>query len=294
MPRKKFPAYAVFLAAAFAATVGSGADAPPSAADAPEVRSEPAALRRPAPMEEAAPERGDAENAAFRRALLEPARSDRWLVPTVRGEVLVVVEKGYLDDAALDRFCAELQEGVAAVPRITGRTPRAPGRFTVYVYDRGPISQTGVRGVAARERGLFLRFVRERRDPLFHELTHLLAGSSQSQSLSEGIAEVVQAQLRPGRANAFMRAGADPERNAAVALAKYGEAFRATIGAPGASVPPGNDQTRYDFYYASWSFAKFLLARGTMADFWMVADAGGADAAYQRVFGLTRAELVQT
>jgi hypothetical protein len=281
MSRKKLRALAV-LAAVFGrvfAVVGAAELTP---------------LRRPAAPEEAAPAGGgDAELAAFRRTLLDPMRADRWLVPTIQGDVLVVVEKGYLDEAALDRFCAELQEGVAAVPSVTGRASHVRGRFTVYVYDRGPISQTGVRGVAAGERGLLLRFVKERRDPLFHELTHLLAGSSRSQSLSEGIAEVVQARLRPGRANAFIRAGADPDRNAAAALANYGEEFRAGIGAPGNPMPLTAEPMRYDFYYCSWSFAQFLLARGSMADFWALADAGGNDAAYQRLYGRPRAELVR-
>lgn len=286
MPQKKLSAIVAFLVLLVAGFTAFGAELSAGIAERPVVR-------RPAPAEEAVAAGGTAEIAVFRRTLLDPARSDRWLVSTIQGDVLLVVEKGYLDEAALDRFCTDLQEGVASVPRVTGRVSRIRGRFTVYVYDRGPISQTGVRGVAAGERGLLLRFVREGRDPLFHELTHLLAGSSGSQSLGEGIADVVQSRLRPGRASAFMRAGTNPDRNAALALAKYGDDFRAVIGAPGNSVPIAAEQTRYDFYYCSWSFANFLLARGSMADFWTVADAGGADAAYQRVYGLTRPELVR-
>ena len=233
----------VVLAAAGAGDSGAGL----AASDLSPVAD--AVVRRLAPDEEAAPSGGDAEISAFRRALLDQARSERWLVNTIQGEVLLVVEKGYVDAATLDRFCADLQEAVAGVPRITGRASRVRGRFTVYVYDRGPISRSGVRGVAAGERGLMLRFVKEGRDPLFHELTHLLAGTSGSQSLGEGIADIVQSRARPGRASAFMRAGTDPDRNAAAALAKYGEPFRAMIGAPGYPIRITNDESRYDFYY---------------------------------------------
>ena len=38
---------------------------------------------------------------------------------------------------------------------------------------------------------------------------------------------------------------------------------------------------------------KFLLARESLEEFWKVSDAGGADDVYQRVYGLTRAELVR-
>lgn len=249
-------------------------------------------LRRPAPSEAARPDAFDS-NDGFRAALLSPAASDRWLVPTVQGDVMLVVEKGYLTGAELDGFCADVQEGVAGVPRVTGRVSRIRGRFTIYVYDRGPISQADVPGLARGEKGLMLRFVKEKADPLFHELTHLLAGYSHSQSLGEGIANVVQSRFRPGRAAAFIAAGADPHAESRRALAAYGADFRALIGAPGHEIRPEWREKRFDFYYASWSFSEFLLARGTMADFWTVADAGASDATYRRVYGAARAQLVE-
>lgn len=247
-------------------------------------------LRRRAPAQEARPDAFD-ENDGFRRALLAPAASERWLVPTVQGDVLLVAEKGYLDAAALDRFCADVQEAVAAIPLVTGRPSLVRGRFTLYVYDEGPMSEADVPGAEPGEKGVMLRFVREKSDPLFHELTHLLAGYSESQSLGEGLADVVQERLRPGRESAFIPAGTDPHAKARAALAAYGPPFFEMIGSPGYyRFGPGD--IRFDFYYCSWSFAKFLLRQGSMADAWAVADAGGDDEAYRRVYGRGRAELV--
>lgn len=261
-------------------------------AELPPVQGRAVSPRRPAPPEAAAPDEFDS-NDEFRADLLRPANSDRFLVNTVQGEVMLVVQKGYLDLAALDRLTSDIVEAVAGVPRVTGRASRIRGRFTIYVYDDGPLSEADVPGVAPGEKGLMLRFVKEQSDPLFHELTHLLAGYSDSQSLGEGIADVVQSRFRPGRASAFMDAGIDPHREARRALAApYGAEVRALIGAPGHEIRLDARQKRFDFYYCSWSFAEHLLTRGTMADFWRVADAGGAEDAYRRVYGRSRAALV--
>jgi hypothetical protein len=260
----------------------------PAPPDMPAIRSR-AVLRRPAPPETARPDAFDDAD-GFRAALL--ASGERWLVSTAQGDVLLVVERGYLDGAALDRLAADLQEGVAGVPRVTGRRSRIPGRFTVYVYDQGPLSEADVPGAQPGEKGLMLRFVKEQGEPLFHELTHLLAGYSESQSLGEGIADVVQSRFRPGRASGFKDAGVDPDAKARAAFAAYGAPFLETIGAPGYyrfSAP----EVRFDFYYCSWSFAKFLVARAPgMAGFWRVADAGGTDESYRAVYGKDRAALV--
>lgn len=258
--------------------------------DMPVVRSRPV-LRRPAPPEAANPDRFD-RNDEFRRALLAPAASDRWLVPTVQGDVMLVVEKGYLTEAELDAFCADVQEGVAGVPRVTGRSSRIRGRFTLYVYDEGPLSEASVPGLARGEKAIMLRFVKEKHDPLFHELTHLLAGYSASQSLGEGIADVVQARFRPGRASAFMAADTDPHAESRRALAAWGPELRRLVGAPGHEISLDERQKRFDFYYASWSFADTLVRARGMEAFWRVADAGGADAAYRADFGMDRAALV--
>jgi len=248
-------------------------------------------LRVPAPVETAAPDAFDG-NDEFRSALLEPAKSDRWFVPTELGGVLLVVEKNYLSEARLDRLCADLQEAVSAIPRLTGRPPLVRARFTVYVYEGGPISEADVPGLRPGEKGLMLRFVKEDAEPLFHEMTHLLAGYSDSQSLGEGIAEWVQDTLRPGRANAFMDANTDPDAMAKAALARWPADFVTTIGAPGYWFKGSNKDIRFDFYYCSWSFAKFLMSKGDARQFWSVADAGGKPAAYRRAYGRGYAALI--
>jgi len=247
-------------------------------------------LRHFAPAERSEPDNFDS-NDGFRRKLLEPANSDRWLIPTAQGGILLVVEKGYLDAAGLDRVAADLQEAVEAVPRLTGRTPRVRERFTVYVYDEGPMSEADVPGSRPGEKGLMLRFVKEKADPLFHEMTHLLAGHGGSQSLNEGIADWVQSRMRPGRSTAFMPAGVDPHAKARAALAAYPPAFLETIGSPGFYRWSGAE-IRFDFYYCSWSFADFLLRQGDMPRFWSVLEAEGKPEAYIAAYGRSYGALV--
>lgn len=247
-------------------------------------------LRRVAPLETSAPDDFDA-NDAFRRNLLKPENSDRWQVSTALGGILLVVEKGYLSGAELDRVSADLQEAVEAIPRLTGRSPRARGRFTVYVYDQGPMSEADVPGARPGEKGLMLRFAREGAEPLFHEMTHQLAGHGGSQSLNEGIADWVQSRLRPGRSYSFVPAGADPHSKARAALAAYPPAFRETIGAPGFYRWSG-EEIRFDFYYCSWSFTDFLLRQGGMSLFWSVLEAEGKPAAYLAAYGRTYDVLI--
>lgn len=255
------------------------------------LRAAPAApvLRLPASPEIAAPDKDD-ENDDFRRALLDPKRSDRWLVPTELGGIMLVVEKGYLGDARLDQLCADLQEAVAAIPRLTDRPPLIGARFTVYIYDDGPMSEADVPGMMPGERGLMLRFVKENEEPLFHEITHLLAGYSDSQSLGEGIADWVQETQRPGRAHAFVPANTNPDVVAKAALATWPASFRATIGAPGYQHMYG--EMRMDFYYCSWSFAFFLMRHGSAKAFWSVADAGGKPEAYAAAYGTSYEALI--
>lgn len=258
--------------------------APRAASSEIETPSAKPVLRFPAPAETAAPDKDD-DNDGFRRGLLDPKRSDRWIVPTELGGIMLVVEKGYLGDARLDQLCADLQEAVAAIPRLTERPPLIRGRFTVYVYDEGPMSEADVPGLRPGERGLMLRFVKDDAEPLFHELTHLLAGYSDSQSLGEGIADWVQEHQRPGRAHAFVPANTDPDAIAKAALAKWPAEFGTTIGAPGYWFQGSNRDIRFDFYYCSWSFASFLMRKGDAKAFWAVADAGGKPEAYRKAYG---------
>jgi hypothetical protein len=268
--------------------------APGAAASFNDVATPPSArvLRLPAPPETASPDKGD-DNDDFRRALLDPKNSDRWFVPTEYGGIMLVAQKGYVGDARLDQLASDLQEAVSAIPRLTGRTPLIRDRFTVYVYDRGPMSQADVPGLKHGERGLMLRFVKENEEPLFHEMTHLLAGYSDSQSLGEGIAEWVQETERPGRANGFIPAHSDPDALSKAALKKWPAAFLTTIGAPGYWFKGSNDDIRHDFYYCSWSFAAFLMRRGGAKEFWTAADAGGAPEAYLRVYGASYDALIK-
>jgi hypothetical protein len=244
-------------------------------------------LREPAPPETARPDSFDDDNDDFRRALLDPSRSDRWLVPTSLGGVLLVVQKGYIDDIRLDSLASDLQEAVAKIPALTGREPRVRKRFTVYVYNDGPPSAANIPGAQPGEKGLMLAFVKEGEDPLFHELTHLLAGRGGSTSLNEGVAEWVQDRLRPGRANAFVPAGADPDALCKAALAKWPSAFRSTIGAPGDWFKGPRRAIVFDYYYCSWSFVGSLLRRKDMKALWRVIDAGGAPKAYRSAYDAT-------
>ena len=295
---KRSPAFllAVFLAAPAGAQVSLEAAFQAArmlrivGADVATPRSGPV-LRVPAPPEAAAPDKEDG-NDDFRRDLLDSKRSDRWLVPTELGGIMLVVEKGYLDDARLDQLCADLQEAVSGIPRLTGRSPLVRARFTVYVYDVGPMSEADVPGLRPRERGLMLRFVKENEEPLFHELTHLLAGYSDSQSLGEGVAEWAQERARPGRANAFIPANTNPHEMAKAALAKWPAEFRTTIGAPGYWFKGSGAEIRFDFYYCSWSFTDFLLRQGSAQAFWSVADAGGKPEAYQSAYGRSYDALI--
>jgi hypothetical protein len=134
--------------------------------------------------------------------------------------------------------------------------------------------------------------VKENQEPLFHEMTHLLAGYSDSQSLGEGIAEWVQDRIRPGKANGFIDAGANPDALSKAALGKWPAAFRTTIGAPGYWFQGSNKDIRFDFYYCSWSFTGYLLRRADMKTFWTVADAGGRPQAYRRAYGVSYDALV--
>lgn len=280
----------VSLEQSFALAVSWRVPAAPGAAAVPvPAATNPRLL--PAPAETARPDKFD-DNDAFRAALLAPARSDRWFVPTELGGILLVVEKGYLPPARLDRLAGDLQEAVSAIPRLTGRPARVRARFTVYVYDDGPLSEADVPGAQPGEKGLMLRFVKDDAEPLFHEMTHLLAGYSDSQSLGEGIADWVQETLRPGRAHAFVPAGTNPDAMAKAALAKWPAAFRTAIGAPGYWFQGSNRDIRFDFYYCSWSFAAYLMRRGDAKAFWSVADAGGKPGAYRRAYGRTYDALV--
>ncbi len=248
-----------------------------------------AILRAPAAPETAAPDAFDS-NDAHRRELL--SSGDRWTVPTASGTILLVVEKGYLDAKQLDRVAADLQEAVVAIPRLTGRPSRIRGRFTVYLYDRGPMSEADVPGAQPGEKGLMLRFAKTEEEPLFHEMTHLLAGYSDSQSLGEGGADWVQEKLRPGRARSFVPANTNPHAMAKAALARWPADFLTTIGAPGYWFKMSGRDIRVDFYYCSWSFADFLLRQGDMKAFWAVADAGGKPAAYLKAYGKTYDQLI--
>lgn len=246
-------------------------------------------LRAPAAPETAAPDAFDS-NDAFRAGLL--ATGDRWTVPVASGTVLMVVEKGYLDAKQLDRVAADLREAAVEIPRLTGRAPKIRGRFTVYLYDKGPIAEADVPGARPGERGIMLPFAKTEEEPLFHEATHLLAGYSDSQSLGEGVADWVQEKLRPGRARAFVPANTNPHVRAKAAVARRPAAFLTTIGAPGYWFKMSGRDIRLDFYYCSWSFADFLLRQGDMKAFWSVADAKGEPAAYLKAYGRTYDGLI--
>lgn len=250
-----------------------------------------AIVRAPAAPETAKPDVNNDGNDAHRLQLL--TQGDRWTVPTSSGGILLVVEKGYLNDAQLDRVAADLQEASVEIPRLTGRPSLIRGRFTVYVYDRGPMSEADVPGAQPGEKGLMLRLIKEEKDPLFHEMTHLLAGYSKSQSMAEGIADWVQDKLRPGRAHAFVPANTNPHVIAKAAVARWSPDFLTTIGAPGFWFGLSGRAIRLDFYYCSWSFADFLLRQGDMKAFWSVADEGGKPEAYLKAYGRTYDDLIK-
>ena len=251
----------------------------------PAVQGAPVAYFRTKP-ERARPDPFDS-NDGFRKRLLAPSHSDRYSVPTADGNVLLVVEKGYLDAADLQRIAADIQEAVREVPKFVQRSSLIKGRFTVYIYDNGPLSESGVPGARQGEKGLMLRFVKEDKAPVFHELTHMLAGYSDSQSLAEGVADYVENHFRPGKAHAFVPAGLDPHVAARAAVKMYSPAFLAAIGSPGYVYRGSDQEERFNFYYASWSFVDYLASSGDMQTLWSVIDAGATQESYQKAYGHT-------
>lgn len=249
----------------------------------------------PVAPEPAAPDACDIHD-AFRRDLLDGRNSEHYLVKSSSAEILLVVQKGYLDAAALKRFSSDLLEAAAEIPKLAGRVSKIKGRFTVYAYDQTflekdtPISQADVPRAKPGERGVMLRFAKEDRAPVFHELTHLLVGHSSSQSLAEGLADYVEERLRPGKARSFVPAKTDPHREARAAIRRYPPRFLETIGAPGRhswSAP----EVRFSFYYASWSFADHLIRLKGLKTFLAVMDSGGEERAYLKTYGKGLEEL---
>ncbi len=225
------------------------------------------------------------ENDAFRRKLLDARNSDEYFVDTDLGGILLVVEKNYLNARQIAQLVSDLRQAVYDIPRLTGRPPLVRKRFTVYVYDDGPISEAGVPGAQPGETGIMLAWVKEGRSPIFHEMTHLLAGYGASQSLAEGIACAVQGRLRPGQASApFMVAGANPDKEAKRIIAEDPPGLLEGLGEPG-HYNFSSQHIRVDFYWASWSFVEFLLRKGGMAKLWTLIDSGGTPQAYRKIYG---------
>jgi hypothetical protein len=265
-----------------------------AAAQVPPAPGKPARLI-PIAAETAHPD-GFGRDDAFRAALLAPGRSDWFIVQAEAGPILLVVQKGYLTPAQTDALAGELQDADAALPRWGGRR-LIGGRYTVYAYDDAldgaptPISEAGVPGAQKGEKGVELRFVKDGAAPLFHELTHLLVGGDgDSQSLSEGLADTAEDAFRPGHAHAFVPANADPDALCRAAVARYPRPFYEAVGAPGYSSWSGQ-QVRFSFYYCSWSFTRWLVARSSPPTVTAVLDAGASDAAYAKAFGSPLAAL---
>jgi hypothetical protein len=231
-------------------------------------------------------------NDEFRKELLASTASD-WYALKSKLEYLIVVEKGYLGSADVKRLAADLDEAADKVPRLIGRKSAYSKRLTVYVYGDGPMSEAGVPGAFSGEKGLMLKFAKEDRAPTFHELAHVMAGGGDaSQSLAEGLADWVQAKARPGKAYTFVPANADPDALAKAAIAKYPSAFYEAIGAAGWGGWSGQE-VRQQFYFASWSFVKYLIKRNGMAAFLGVFDAkpGSLAPAYAQSYGKDLAAL---
>jgi hypothetical protein len=237
-----------------------------------------------------------ARDGAFRAKLLAPGRSDWFLIQAASGDVLLVAQKGYLTAAQLTALARQVQAADDAIPKWGGRR-LIKSRYTLYVYDDTldddvtPISEADVPGAQHGERGVELRFVKDGTAPLFHELTHLLVGGDgDSQSLSEGLADTSEDHFLPGHAHAFVLANSDPDALCKAALAKYPQPFYAAVGAPGYSSWSGS-MIRFDFYYCSWSFTRWLVAGASPEKVIAVLDDGASDAAYQKQLGAPLALL---
>lgn len=231
------------------------------------------------------------DNDAFRKHLLDGSVSD-WYSLSGGAGMIVVVQKGYLSQDQLARLGRDLDEARTRIPALLGRPAAYAGRLTIYVYDDGPMSEADVPGAFAGEKGLMLRFVREDTAPLFHEMTHIYAGDTKSQSLCEGIAQWVQGVIRPGKANGFQPANADPDALAKAGIAQYPRPFYDAIGAPEWNSWSGQE-VRMAFYYASWSFTGYLIRRGGMPAFLSVMDGNAEPQAYLRAYGETLETLRQ-
>ncbi|HVA67614.1 MAG TPA: hypothetical protein VNK24_11955 [Elusimicrobiota bacterium] len=215
------------------------------------------------------------DNDAFRRKMLAPGNSDEYLVRTDLGGILLVVQKGYLEARQTAGLVSELQQAVRDVPLLTGRPPLVRKRFTVYVYDDGPISEAGVPGALPGETGLMLAWVKEGNAPIFHEMTHLLAGYTANRS------PWPRASPAP-----FMVADADPDKAAKRILAQDPPMLVEGLGGPG-YYNFSSQRIRVD----SWSFVDFLLRQGGMAKLWTLIDAGGTPAAYRKIYKTPYAAL---
>jgi hypothetical protein len=218
--------------------------------------------------------------------------NDIYSLKTEHGrEAFLVYEKGYLNASQRTRQEQDIADALEEVPKIVGRSFDDSGPITYFIYEsksNRPTSYSDKIGILPGKLGTMLILSDENADPTFHETAHLTekvwAEDKVSESLSEGMAQYVQDQCRPGRA-----AGLTPENlNPDLFTKKYLSAntdssdFLEKIGTRGNyddSWP--NQDARHAFYFSSWSFTKYLLAVGSMPDLLKALDAGGDLKTYQ-------------
>ncbi len=230
--------------------------------------------------------------AEFRNELIRTGDVSYITAGTTRARV--VIEQNYLTAREKTYFRAELSEALVEVPELLGRRLVSGSEIvTIYVYDIGkadrPVSTTAKFSDAPNSWGIMLAYVKEGRAPLFHEVAHLSEPAENftrdhgSVSLSEGLAEWVEAYFCPGKAHGFTPADADADALAVRYIQKYPRAFVDGIGEPEPVLRFSSQDVRIAFSLTSWSFVKFLVANyGLSETAALVADGGTS---YERRFG---------
>lgn len=121
-----------------------------------------------------------------------------------------------------------------------------------------------------------------------HELAHLLTWRYHSHTLREGIADWLALALHPG-------AGVGPNVEGYANPPAVTPDILAVLGttAPAPASLSTDATVRSAYYYASYRFVEFLIARGGIERFWRVYDAADPAAAMPSEYGASREELVR-
>lgn len=200
-------------------------------------------------------------------------------------------------------FAGELDEGLAAIERLTGerldRAHYADPLVNVFVSGRVTISHVygGYAHPQYKLPYLYLnpQRVRNRAAPYLHELTHIVLWRFGSHSLREGFASYVEARLAEegvGYDSGVFGPGPRAEADAAAAALLAGDMAATVlpwIGKSGGTDPAitsaQNPEVRAAFYLLARSFVQHLLDELDMQTFVRLYRAEDTEAAYRDLTG---------